>query len=1178
MTDQRGPWSVKGIDERAREAARLAARQRGMTLGEYLNDLLIDDPEEAAAFRRARPVAEAMADAGETSPAQSDSADALARLTQRIEAVEAKSALAITGIDQSVIGLVRRLENAEAGQTEVFSHVDNVMDDVRKTHEALQDKIGALEADDTATRSLEALKSLESALGKLAEHVYEENGMAQAEAEAIKTRVEAGFTELTERVEGVEVRVEGTLAEAAKRVEKAVESAELRTEGTAKHLSERFTALEEKVAQRMQTVDEVAERVGHVETDVSEALSGMEGLMTRIQERLNAAEETTNGAMQALENTFDALDKRIDAVAAQSSPQQAEALRKQFEERFEGLADALHASIEKTRAELASEIERAAAAVEPQRVHDIETKVGEVVRLGETMDERLSAVEAAGPGDVSAEVARVASEQISRLSAEVGARLEAVEARETQAIDKVGDHVGDLAGRLEKRIVESEHRSAKAIEQVGEQVAGVTTRLKTRQDEAIGELSRRLEEQSRDHETRLSDTLDRMSQRMERVHEEARQAVSPVQRAMASLVARVEALEDGAPALDPAPAAETGSLFTTVTGPDVQTDPETKAPERAEAREEFSEGLDLSRLDNWRDRLNGETADTEAPRSSGPFAEAAPQDIPPEPDFAEAAEGFADDPLAALDAPAPSRDTAPRPEEDEDRLGASEVREADIFAADDVLDDDTDPALAHPVDEHEIPEDWQQQEAAPPPVEQVVDEVEREDYLARARKAAQAAAVQGSRALKHENTPKASGRKVGKPVIIAASAVAVAAAAGGGYLYLRGKSADGPSQPPTSAAAPSVPASQPARAATSAQPAGEDPADDILFTEDGDAAAVPAVTGDEAPATVKAPAPSAEADPVAADSAETGTTVPEPRPAAPSPAPAPAPATPTLESAAQSGDRIAQYQLGVETLQAGRIAEGVGLIDTAARAGLPVAQYRLSKLYERGQGLPRDIAEARRWTDRAAKGGNVKAMHDLAVFFAEGEGGAQSYAEAAVWFRRAAEFGVVDSQFNLAVLYEQGLGVSPDMEQAYFWYQVAQGNGDEMAGARAREVGARLTSAATENTGRRAAAFEAKRPLNAPNGIFPPQAWEQAQADPVRSVQADLARLGFNPGPVDGQMGSRTRSAILAYQRANGLSPTGRIDDALLSSLAGSRASGPAMASQGIRSDVEEDAVSFDFD
>src|ERR1700744_4432439 len=42
------PWSVKGIDPKAREVAKTLARRSGMTLGEWLNRIILEDelPEE----------------------------------------------------------------------------------------------------------------------------------------------------------------------------------------------------------------------------------------------------------------------------------------------------------------------------------------------------------------------------------------------------------------------------------------------------------------------------------------------------------------------------------------------------------------------------------------------------------------------------------------------------------------------------------------------------------------------------------------------------------------------------------------------------------------------------------------------------------------------------------------------------------------------------------------------------------------------------------------------------------------------------------------------------------------------------------------------------------------------------------------------------------------------------
>jgi len=44
----------------------------------------------------------------------------------------------------------------------------------------------------------------------------------------------------------------------------------------------------------------------------------------------------------------------------------------------------------------------------------------------------------------------------------------------------------------------------------------------------------------------------------------------------------------------------------------------------------------------------------------------------------------------------------------------------------------------------------------------------------------------------------------------------------------------------------------------------------------------------------------------------------------------------------------------------------------------------------------------------------------------------------------------------------------------------------------------------------------------------------------VRDIQSGLAELGYDPGPVDGVMGPKTRSAIRTYQDQNALLVDGR--------------------------------------
>ena len=50
-----------------------------------------------------------------------------------------------------------------------------------------------------------------------------------------------------------------------------------------------------------------------------------------------------------------------------------------------------------------------------------------------------------------------------------------------------------------------------------------------------------------------------------------------------------------------------------------------------------------------------------------------------------------------------------------------------------------------------------------------------------------------------------------------------------------------------------------------------------------------------------------------------------------------------------------------------------------------------------------------------------------------------------------------------------------------------------------------------------------------------------ASSPQVAETQTNLIRLGYDPGPVDGLMGPRTRAALQEYQRDHGFSADGRL-------------------------------------
>jgi localization factor PodJL len=56
-------------------------------------------------------------------------------------------------------------------------------------------------------------------------------------------------------------------------------------------------------------------------------------------------------------------------------------------------------------------------------------------------------------------------------------------------------------------------------------------------------------------------------------------------------------------------------------------------------------------------------------------------------------------------------------------------------------------------------------------------------------------------------------------------------------------------------------------------------------------------------------------------------------------------------------------------------------------------------------------------------------------------------------------------------------------------------------------------------------------------------------ADAVRNIQRILNDRGFDAGTPDGVIGAKTTAAIRAFQEANELEPTGRIDAPLVEAL-----------------------------
>jgi localization factor PodJL len=267
-----------------------------------------------------------------------------------------------------------------------------------------------------------------------------------------------------------------------------------------------------------------------------------------------------------------------------------------------------------------------------------------------------------------------------------------------------------------------------------------------------------------------------------------------------------------------------------------------------------------------------------------------------------------------------------------------------------------------------------------------------------------------------------------------------------------------------------------------------------------------------------------------------------------------------LREAAANGDARAQFEIAAIYTEGRAVSEDLVAAavwyERSAAQGFAPAQYRLGNLYENGRGVEKDMQQARLWYQRAAEAGNRMAMHNLAALYAGGQLGEQQFDAAAEWFEQAARRGMRDSQFNLGMLYARGLGVEQDLEASFRWFSLAALRGDPDAG-KARDDVARSLNAETVSRLQEEIDAFVLADIDLAANYAPIGTWS-AGFDPgesignqevVKSVQAALGALGFEVGAPDGLMGPNTADAIRAFERATGMSESGKVNPRLLAVL-----------------------------
>ncbi|MDX8444128.1 peptidoglycan-binding protein [Mesorhizobium captivum] len=334
----------------------------------------------------------------------------------------------------------------------------------------------------------------------------------------------------------------------------------------------------------------------------------------------------------------------------------------------------------------------------------------------------------------------------------------------------------------------------------------------------------------------------------------------------------------------------------------------------------------------------------------------------------------------------------------------------------------------------------------------------KSDFIAAARRAAQAAAAEAD-ALKRQSTMTGPVKalRIGdllkarrKPILMAAAAIMMALAG----LQLGKAFFSDPAPVARNEAAPIV--STQAVDTASLNAAGVPKADtDAAKPEGAPARAVrQAEPSKDDPAPQAAAQPSGPETPAAAAPAELApapTTLSAPAQPTPAPMASTMPSEP-VSPAAMDTDADAQPMTGApaaSTPVPGAPAAGASSANTPATTSadttgtVPPAGGQPAMSAAKID-IPTDIGPVA--LRDAAAGGDVKALFEIGSRYAESRGVKEDMAAAAKWYEKSAELGFAPAEYRIGNFYEKGIGVARDIKKAKTYYQLAaeQGNASAM--------------------------------------------------------------------------------------------------------------------------------------
>lgn len=384
------PWSVKGIEPEAREAAKQAAHRAGVTLGAWLNQIIMeagtDEVGRPGAEPRSGPSQNPFGQSVFSQPAPQPSASAtqidmapvaevMREIVQRVESSERRTADLARRLEQSVGQLAERLEHSERAMEQ--SSDQRTLDPLERKLQHLAERLEESERGRGGRRPDDkAIQTLEKAVSAVVDHL-----------ETAEQRHDESLSEIRKTLSQLAARVDERDEEDER------EEAQARSRALETHLqtlATRLEKMEHSVGGVGPKAVEAALKAIAEKTDAEQhkaTIAGLQRNLGEITQRLERAENRTDETLKTFERTVASIAKRLEDLDRPRTDVVPEAVH-QIESRIEQMANRLQRNEDMTT-QAAQAVERAIAGMSDS-LHVTENRSRETIESLHVTLERMT--------------------------------------------------------------------------------------------------------------------------------------------------------------------------------------------------------------------------------------------------------------------------------------------------------------------------------------------------------------------------------------------------------------------------------------------------------------------------------------------------------------------------------------------------------------------------------------------------------------------------------------------------------------------------------------------------------------------------------------------------------------------------------------------------------------------